>query len=112
MFSPPFPTSAEDDVDIRSRFIQRLLPREAIDLLEDVFKAGAIRFRTSAILHLLWARFYSVFRPNTHLELSHMMQCQRHDAAIDVEYFIFQANKRSEDNSGNSGSMTALSRVR
>jgi PAS domain S-box-containing protein len=102
----------EDDIDLRVRAVQKHLPREAVDALEQTYITGSTCFRNSAMLHLIWARFYSVFRPNQHLEASHMLQAQRDDAGFDVQYFVFATQKANEDSGGGGkGSMSALSRV-
>jgi hypothetical protein len=56
-----------DDVDSRVAQARGSIPADTIKEAEALFKAGLSRFRSSAILHIFAARFYSVFCGNAHL---------------------------------------------
>jgi PAS domain S-box-containing protein len=101
----------EDDVEVRTSHVHRLFPRAAAEVIEKVYREGSLRFRTAALLHLIWGNFYTVFRLNRHLAMSHLLHAERKNPQLDVEYFIFAQRKASESNESSNGTMTALSRV-
>lgn len=100
-----------DDSEARVLAVRGMLPPAVVKQGEALLKAGLVRFKTSALLHIFAARFYAIYCSNNHLQMSHLIRAERRNPAVDIRFLIFQARKVAEDATGSKGQMSALNRV-
>jgi PAS domain S-box-containing protein len=100
-----------DDAEDRAVQLRKLIPPEVLANVQQLYRQGATRFRTSSILHVFCARFYSVYLGNRHMQFSHLLQAEKRSPATDVSYLVFQARKLAEDTLGGGAGMSAMNRV-
>lgn len=104
---------AADDIEVRRTVIRSLLSPALINDLQQMYRAGVSRFRTSAILHVFFSRFHYNLQNNRHMQLTHLLQAERRSPPIDVAFLAFvgrRANESSQSN-GPDGALSAVARV-
>jgi hypothetical protein len=102
---------AVDEQDDRAAATRRLIPPESVLQAHAIYAQASSRFRQSPMLHIFFARFYSVFQGNKHMQMSHLLHAERRQPQLDVSYLIFQGRKVAENDNGSSGQMSAMNRV-
>ena len=103
--------ASSDDVEARMKQIRAVLPPAAVKEAETLLRAALGRFKDSAMLQVVAARFYSVYLDNTHMQMSHLVRAERRNPLPDIQYFIFQARRRAEDAASAKGQMSVMARV-
>jgi hypothetical protein len=61
-----------DDSEARVLHVRSMMPVEIVKEAESCVKAGCLRFKHSAMLHIFAARFYDTFCGNTHLQMRYV----------------------------------------
>jgi hypothetical protein len=62
-----------DDDDERIHQVRNLLPKSTLKAAEGLLRAGVLRFKHSALVHIFAARFYCVYCSNHHLEMRYVV---------------------------------------
>jgi PAS domain S-box-containing protein len=103
---------AADDIEVRRTVVRHLLPEALVAELQQMYRAGVSRFRTSAVLHIFFSRFYFNLLGNRHMQLSHLLQAERRSPPIDVSFMAFTGRRSAEVNAaGPDNALSAVARV-
>ena len=104
------PGGEEDDAALDwIASVRQCFPAEAQAQVIALYRAALLNFRSSAMLHVFFARFHQTLMGNRHLQLSHLLQAERMQPPIDVSFVVFQARKAAEDGGG--AQLSAIARV-
>ena len=105
--------AGHEDLAARLKAAREVIPQSVFGEALRIYRLGQARFPASAILHVFVSRFFQL-QANRHMQMSHLLQAERHQPPLDVAFVVFEARKKAEDTGGTDGSgekFSALSRV-
>ena len=90
--------------NISHRIARQRLPAALLDEAEQLYRTASARFPSSAALHLLTSRFYSTYRANKRLSVSHILQAARMgSSSLHVQLLAYSARRDQESEAAGSG---------
>ena len=89
--------------------VRGVFPEAAQAQVLALYKSALLKFRSSAILHVFFARFYAILMGNRHLQLSHLLQAERMHPPLDISFLVYMARKTAEESGGSQ--LNALGRI-
>ncbi len=99
-----------DDVAQRMATFRKLIAPSVLAEVQAMYRSAASRFRSSAILHVFFSRFYFL-TGNKHMQMSHLLQAERRHPPLDIAFVVFQNRKAAEESMASGGSSMQLSAI-
>lgn len=99
------------DADARAEIARQRLPASVLAHAESLYRTCAARFPGSAVVHVLQARFFSVFRADTRLSMSHYLQASRLSDSLFVQLLAYSSRREQDSASAGNGDLSLLLRV-